>query len=108
VLSFPADLEALKDDQEDEEIVHAERGFNGIAAYPFKRRLPALSFGDPDRKRGCSQHESRRSQPRKSLGVARFAAMAREEGIHQQQRSYYSVKPQPPRPGCAGNHFWMV
>jgi hypothetical protein len=34
--------------------------------------------------------------------------MAGEQGIDQQQRGHHCVETQPPDPGCAGDHFWMV
>ena len=63
VLALLADLEALKDDQEDEEIVDAERGFDGVAGDAFKRGLPALGSADPRGEAGRGEHESRRSKP---------------------------------------------
>ena len=57
MLTLQADAEALKDDHEDEEIVDAERGFNGVAAHPFERGLAALGHGDPGSKANCGEEQ---------------------------------------------------
>ena len=108
LLSFLADAEAMKDDQKDEEIVHAERGFNGVAAYPFKSGLPALGEGDPCGKSRRGKHECKCAQPRKGLRVARLAPMAGQQRIDDEQRRNHGVKAQPPHPGCARNHSRML
>jgi hypothetical protein len=80
VLALLADAEALKDNQEDEEIVHAERGFNGVAAHPLKRRLrPCVTAIHAAKAVAAST--SRPSQPRKQLRIARLAPMAGQQGI---------------------------
>jgi len=77
VLARLADAESLKDHQENEEIVYAERGFNKIAACEFKRGLAALRDRDPGRKAGRSQHQNGSPEPCKSLRVARRAPVTR-------------------------------
>jgi hypothetical protein len=52
VLALLADAEALKDDQEDEEIVDAKGGLDGLTGDPFERCLVALGDGDPRGKGG--------------------------------------------------------
>ncbi len=98
-------LEALKDDQEDEEIVDAERGLNGVAADPFERCLTALGNGDPGGEGGCGQHQDDRPEPGNGLGVPGLALVAGQQGIDQEQRRHHRMKPHPPDPRDAGNHY---
>src|SRR6202034_2347577 len=69
VLALPADPEALKDDQEDEEIVDAERGFNGVASEPLERGLAALCHADPGTEADRGQHHAGGADPGEQLRI---------------------------------------
>ena len=58
MLAPRADAKALKEDEEDEQVIYAEGGFNRVAGYKFKRRLATLHDGNPTREDCCghSQH----------------------------------------------------
>ena len=76
-------LEALKDDQEDEEIVHAERGLNGVAGHEFQSRLAAFGKVDPYGKARRGQHKHAGPEPRNGLRTARLAPVSREQRVGQ-------------------------
>ena len=104
VLPLLADAEALEEDEEDEEIVDAERRLNRIAGHEFERALPALSEVDPDGEDDCRSDEHRSPDPCDCLCARRFATASRQEGVHQKQCQHCAVEAQPPSPGSAGNH----
>jgi len=104
VLPLFADLESAEEDEEDEEVVDAERGFDRIAGDEFKRFLMALPESDPDGKDHGGREQDRGPYPRGCLGAGLIFAMRRQEGVHEQQREDCQVKTNPPSPGRAGNH----
>ena len=63
VLAFLADLESLKQDEKDEEIVDAEGGLDGKTGYKFKGRLASLSQRDPAGKAHCNEDKKAGPQP---------------------------------------------
>ena len=76
VLALPADPEPFKQNQEDEEIVDAERGLDGVAGHELERRLPAHGYGNPAGKAGRGQRHPCGSQPGEDLRVPRLAPVA--------------------------------
>ena len=93
-----------KENEEDEEIVDAERGLDGVAGHEFERVVTALPDSDPDREDSRRSNQNAGPDPCGRLRARLLAAVCRQERIHQQQREHCAVKSQPPPPGSAGNH----
>ena len=105
MLSRSIDTESLKENKKDEEIVDAEGRLDRVPGDKLKRPLPALHHADPRCEYRGSQHQHRRPQPRRSLGLCAFAAVHGQIRVDGQQQDHGPVEPEPPNPRCAGNHY---
>ena len=79
VLAARRDAKALEENQEDKEIVDAERGFDGVAGDEFEGGLMAFGDGDPGGEGGCGGDEKSGPEPGDGLGAASFRSAAGEK-----------------------------
>jgi hypothetical protein len=70
MLAARRNAEALEEDQEDKEIVDAERDFDGVSGDKFERGLMAFGDGNPCGEAGCGGDQKCGPEPGYSLGAA--------------------------------------
>ena len=98
MLAARRDAKALEQNHEYEEIVDAERDFDGVTGRKFKRWLMAFGDGDPGGEAGCCGDQQSRPEPGYGLGVACFETTAGEKCVGHEQSRNSSVKSDPPNP----------